>query len=317
MRHIFIINPAAGKKDCAESMRSNIETVCAKHNIEPLIFTSEYAGYEREMTEKLCDLFPDEQIRFYSIGGSGTLKNIVSGIRDLSTTEVACYPTGLTNDFLKCYGKTAVYFRSLDALITGRVDNVDVIDINGYRSLDFACFGLGNSCFSDALIFKLISMISSNLVYTVSVVVDLLRNKCGKYNIEIDGKDCTGEYAMVACFNGICMGGTVTPLKDPRPNDRTLNFVFASKMSRIRQLRTFIDFAKGKIEKHKGRIRLVNGQHAEISRADGKPTVFNCDGECVRGMNNVVKLSSGTLRFVVPENASIIPPTKLDPESLF
>ena len=317
MHHIFIINPAAGKKDCAESMRFTIESVCAYNNIEPLIFMSEYPGYEREMTEKLCDLFPDEEIRFYSVGGSGTLTNIVSGIRDFSKTEVACFPIGLTNDLLKSYGKTASYFRSFDALIKGRVDNIDLLDVNGYKTLDFACFGLGNSCFSDALIFKLISMISSNFVYTVSVIVDLLRNKCGKYRIEIDGKDCTGEYAMVVCFNGMCMGGSVTPLKDSRPNDRMLNFVLVSKMSRLRQLRTLSDFSKGKIEKHKNYIHLVNGRYAEISREDGKPTVFNCDGECVTGMNNVVKLFPSTLKFVVPQNAAIPEPTKLDPEALF
>ncbi|MBE6902283.1 MAG: hypothetical protein E7478_07390 [Ruminococcaceae bacterium] len=317
MHHIFMINPAAGKKDCSENMRTMIESICINHDIEPLIFTSEYPGYEREMTEKLCDLFPGEEVRFYSIGGSGTLTNIVSGIRDFSKTEVACYPVGLTNDFLKSFGKSAPLFRSIDALIKGRVELIDIIDINGYKTLDFASFGLGNSCFSDALPFKFASMISSNLVYSLSVVVDLLRNKCGKYKIEIDGKDCTGEYAMVVCFNGMCMGGNVIPLRDPRPNDRMLNFLLVSKMSRLKQLRTVSDFAKGKLAKHKNYIRLVNGRYAEISKDNGKPTIFNCDGECVMGLNNVVKLSADKLRFIVPENAHILAPTDLDPKELF
>ena len=298
-------------------MRTMIESICINHDIEPLIFTSEYPGYEREMTEKLCDLFPDEEIRFYSIGGSGTLTNIISGIRDFSKTEVACYPSGLTNDFLKCYGKSAKLFRSIDALIKGHAVPVDMIDINRYKTLNFACFGLGNSCFSDALIFKIISLINSNLVYTLSVVFDLLRNKCGKYRIEIDGKDCTGEYAMVICMNGICMGGSLMPLKDPRPDDKMLNFVLVNKMSRLKQLKIFSDFAKGKLEKHKNYIRLINGRYAEVSKENGKPIVFNCDGECVRGLNNVIKLSADTLKFVIPENARMLEPTELDPKCLF
>lgn len=317
MRHIFIINPAAGKKDCSETMRSVIESVCANNDIEPLIFTSEYAGYEREMTEKLCNLFPDEQIRFYSIGGSGTLMNIVSGIRDFSSTEVACYPTGLTNDFLKSYGRTASSFRSIDALINGRVDQLDLIDINGTKTLDFASCGLGNSCFSDSIAFKIASIISSTLVYNLSVIVDLLRNKCGKYRIEIDGRDLTGEYALVVCFNGMCMGGNVIPLNDPRPNDRMLNFILVSKMSRLRQLIAFRGFAKGKLLKSKNYIRLINGRNAVIAKDNGKPTAFNCDGECVRGVKNEVKLSSSTLRFVVPQRAKLLEPTDLDPKELF
>lgn len=317
MRHIFIINPAAGKRDCAESMRTMIGLVCRKCGIEPLIFMSEYKGYEREMTEKLCDLFPDERLRFYSIGGSGTLSNIISGIRDFSTTEVACYPTGLSNDFLKSYGKNTSQFRSLEALINGRVDHVDMIDANGYRAMVFSCFGLGNSCFSDALIFKVVSAIKPHLTYTLSILIDLLKNKCGKYRIDIDGRDCTGEYAMVACFNGICMGGNVMPLKDARPNDGTLNFILVSKMSRLKQLRTLGDFARGKLEKHKNNIRLINGHHAEITRDDGKQIAFNSDGECVRGLTNVVKVAPEKLLFVVPEGAEIPEPTQLDPRSLF
>ena len=73
MRHIFIINPNAGKYDISEKKRREIEEVCSKYGIDPLIWVSEYAGYEREITEKMCFLFSGEELRLYSIGGSGTL----------------------------------------------------------------------------------------------------------------------------------------------------------------------------------------------------------------------------------------------------
>ena len=87
MRHIFIINPAAGKHDISETIRTDIEKICAERNIDPLIFISEYAGYERDMTRKMCTLFSNEPIRFYSIGGSGTLYQIISGITNFETTD--------------------------------------------------------------------------------------------------------------------------------------------------------------------------------------------------------------------------------------
>lgn len=317
MRHIFIINPAAGKKDCGDKVRREIISACENNNIEPLIFISEYAGYEREMTERICDLFSGEELRFYSIGGSGTLANVVSGIRNYATTEVACYPAGLTNDLLKSYGRTADRFRSIEALINGRLEMLDMIDVNGYKTLDFTSFGLGNTCFNDALIFKLISAIRPYLNYSFSVVLDLLRNKCDKYNISIDGRDLTDEYAIAVCFNGMCMGGNVIPLKDPRPNDGTLDFLLVSKMSRLKQLKTFSDFARGKIHRHKDTMRIIKGRYAEISRDDGKLTVFNCDGECVRGMNNVVKLANDRLRFIVPKEAKMLMTTNYDPVDMY
>ena len=130
MRHIFIINPVAGNKPQKENFYSEILDICRKNDIDPLVFISEYPGYEKEMTEKICALFPNEFLRFYSVGGSGTLVNIISGIKDFTRTEVACYPTGLSNDILKSYGDTAGEFKSLENLINGRVDYLDVIRLS-------------------------------------------------------------------------------------------------------------------------------------------------------------------------------------------
>ena len=78
MRHIFIINPAAGRKNVTNRVRAEIEGVCARRGIAPLIFISEYNGYERFIAEKMCSIFTDEDIRFYCIGGSGTLTQTIS-----------------------------------------------------------------------------------------------------------------------------------------------------------------------------------------------------------------------------------------------
>lgn len=316
MRHIFIVNPVSGKEDISLRIGEEINQVCAAHNIEPLVFISEHAGYEREMTEKICSLFPEDELRFYAVGGSGTLSNIVSGIKDFSRTEVACYPAGLTNDFLKSYGGSAEFFRSVESLVTGRVDMIDVVDMGSYRVLDFASFGLGNTCFNEWLLFKLLRSIRSYLNYHLSVVFDLLRNKCAKYDIEIDGKDYSGEYAMVVCFNGMCMGGSVIPLKDPRPNDGVLNFILADKMSRFQQIRIMKDFSRGRLEGHGDVFQIIKGREMVVSRSDRQPVVFNSDGECVRRVTTTLKLNSEKLRFVVPKDARILMPSNVDEAKL-
>lgn len=264
------------------------------------------------MTERICLLFPNEELRFYCVGGSGTLANIVSGVRNFEKTEVACYPTGLSNDFLKSFGKSADRFRSMEALVNGRAEPLDMIDINGCKSLVFVSFGLGNTCFNDVLIFKLFSAIRQYLNYGISVLWDLLRSKCDSYNINIDGRDLSGDYALAVCFNGMCMGGGVMPLKDPRPNDGVLNLVLSGRMPRRRQLGMLRAYASSRLEKHRDVIRMINGRRIEVSRRDGQETVFNCDGECLRTESAVIGLAPEKLRFVVPDGAEILPPTSLD-----
>lgn len=312
MRHIFIINPAAGKKNCDEQMRGQINTLCSKYNIEPLIFTSEYPGYEREMTERICELFPEERLRFYSIGGSGTLTNIVSGIKDYSMTEVACLPAGLSNDLLKSYGETRKHFNSLENLINGKVDMLDMIDVNGYKTLDFGSVGLGNSCFNDSLFFRLISFLRSTMNYVFGIILDIMNNRCAYYNLTVDGKDFSGEYAMITCFNGMCMGGRYMPLRDPRPNDGVLTFLTVKKMNTFQQLKVYISFLKGEISRVRNDITLFKGTEMQISRADKKDIVVNCDGECVVAKNIVMKVAKDKLRFVVPKESIILEPTDLD-----
>ncbi len=316
MRHIFIVNPAAGKKDVSAYITEEINSVCAAHDIEPLVFISEYAGYEQEMTEKICDLFPEDELRFYAVGGSGTLANIVTGIRDYSTTEVACYPAGLTNDLLKSYGGSAELFRSIEALMDGKVDLLDMIDINGYRSLDFVSFGLGNTCFNDWLIFKMISAVRSYFNYEIGVAYDILRNKCANYHIEIDGRDYSGEYGLVICFNGMCMGGRVMPLKDPRPNDGVMNILLAEKIPRMEQLVMLSDFIKGKLEGYGDVLEIVKGKKVTVYREDKQPIVYNCDGGCIKAANAEIKLTKDKLRFVVPKEARVLMPTFVDEQKL-
>ncbi len=310
MRHIFMINPAAGKHDISETIRADIEKICANRNIEPLIFISEYAGYERDMTRKMCTLFSNEPIRFYSIGGSGTFYQIVSGITNFETTEVACFASGLTNDLLKCYVNPVSDFRSLEKLIDGKTDYLDLIEMGDVKCPNFISFGLGTGYFSDRFLFKVISSIAPQASYTLGIITDLLRNEIVNYEIIIDGVDYSNPYALVVCFNGMCMGGSIIPYKEPRPNDGKLNFVLIESLSRLEQFKALYYLKSGRTDKLGSRIRMIQGTKMEVRRKDGQLLLFNCDGEgeCSTNGCATMRIKPQLLRFVVPKGAQILSP---------
>ncbi len=309
MRHIFIINPAAGRHDISESIRTDIERICAERDIDPLIFISEYAGYERDMTRKMCTLFSNEPIRFYSIGGSGTLYQIISGITNFETTEVACYASGLTNDLLKCYDSKAAAFRSLENLIDGKVDCLDLIEMGDIKCPNFISFGLGTGYFSDRFLFKMTSSFAPRISYLLGIISDLLRNEIINYEIKIDGVEYNNAYALVACFNGLCMGGSIIPYKSPRPNDGTLNFVLIENLTRFEQFKALFYLQTGQTYKLGSRIRMIKGTKMEVARKDGHLLLFNCDGEGESSANGCAtfRIRPGVLRFVVPKEAQLLP----------
>ena len=52
MKHLFIVNPAAGSKDGTEKYRQQIESVCQKHGISYEIAVSNAPGNCTELARK-------------------------------------------------------------------------------------------------------------------------------------------------------------------------------------------------------------------------------------------------------------------------
>lgn len=311
MRHIFIINPVAGKTDSSKKLHHEILSACQKHNIDPIIFISEHPGYEQTMAKKMCSFFSNEDIRFYSCGGSGTLTRILSGIDSFEHVEVACCPCGLTNDFLKSFGSDAASFSSIEKLITGQPAALDIIDLAGTLVPNFVCFGTGNHYFSDTMIMNLAGMIHPNVSYVLGTLTDIIKGGRDQYEITIDGKDYFGEYCFVGCYNGRCMGGNLTPLYEARPNDGMLNFLLLDHVSRSHQLKFFKRIMKSNLDRNDPHVHIVKGKTLTVTRKNNKELLsFNCDGECVIPANQTttIRLRPDRLRFVVPKGAKILPP---------
>lgn len=311
MRHIFIINPAAGKKDRSVKLHKEIVKACRKHEISPLIFISEYAGYEKDMTRRMCSLFSNEEIRFYSCGGSGTLANVISGINNFEHTEVAYYPCGRTNDFLKTFGKTANRFCSIENLITGETKPLDFLTLNGFRSINYTCLGMQNNFINTSTILQFFAMIHPTIAYTLSTFAEVIRDRCDEYELIIDGKNYSGFYSFILFFNGTCTSGDLIPPSESLPDNGYMNIIMVKNMSRLGQLKFFYNFSHSRLNKMDPCIHIVKAKTVSITRKEednDESLTFNCDGEVVSadGQSAVIKLRPRHLKFIVPEGAELV-----------
>ena len=307
MKHIFIINPEAGKLDSSVRLRSEIEAVCPKYGIEPLICISEYKGYERETAEKMSVLFSNEEIRFYAVGGSGTFANVVSGIKNFALTEVACYPCGYSNDFLKCYTMDYSPFRSIENLINGRVDTVDVIESDVSAAPNFVLMGIGAKPLADNIIYNLLSLVNPNSMYVLNTITDVLTKKNYDYVIDIDGKDYSGKYTMVVCFNGICMGSCFIPSDKPRINDGYMNVMLIDEMSLFGRLGVFNYFKNARLDMLGNKGRLIRAKKVTMYAADKSPLQMNIDGEMYASASipSTMRLMPARMKLVVPQEVHL------------
>ncbi|MDE5549074.1 MAG: diacylglycerol kinase family lipid kinase, partial [Clostridia bacterium] len=124
MKNIFIVNPYAGK----DNVLPEIEKILAqKQGFEYEIYVTKNAGDATAYVKQKCEE-TDEDIRFFSCGGDGTLNEVASGAVGHKNAIVALYPSGSGNDYVKYYGGKE-YFLNIDNLIDGRETKIDIIQV--------------------------------------------------------------------------------------------------------------------------------------------------------------------------------------------
>ena len=101
MKHIFVINPAAGAVDALEEIKKKVNSEAKGYDYE--FYETKAPHDATEYIKSYCASHP-EKVRFYACGGDGTLNEVVNGVVGFDNAEVGCIPSGSGNDFVKYYG---------------------------------------------------------------------------------------------------------------------------------------------------------------------------------------------------------------------
>ena len=78
MKHIFIINPAAGKKDSRQRVYAMAEALKRNHNLDVECMLTKSRGHATALTRAIAET--GDYVRFYACGGDGTVNEIANGI---------------------------------------------------------------------------------------------------------------------------------------------------------------------------------------------------------------------------------------------
>ena len=219
MKHVIMVNPISGKKQ-GYKYAQIIKKLLKKYNIDSDIITSEYKGQLREIAYELSH---DQDVRFYSVGGDGTLNEIVSGIIN-TNSDIVVLPCGTGNDFSKHVNKYFSLRKIIKLSINKKSSKFDIIKLNDNRY----CINILNAGF-DALVaynikyFRWIPFISGKAVYNISILFTLFRNKNFKLRIKTNKFVEKTKYTLVAVSNGRYYGGGVIPSPRASADDGKLS----------------------------------------------------------------------------------------------
>ena len=294
MKHIFIINPAAGKTDKTAEYREKIEQSCQGLDYE--IALSQAPGDCTRIARAAAKT--GEPVRLYACGGDGTLNEVVAGAAGYDNAAVTAYVGGSGNDFVKIFDDREA-FRDLDRLLDAETATFDLIDCNGSPAINICCVGLDSRVGAGMARFKRLPGVSGSMAYILSTVVNIFKGISEHYIVDVAGEEIEGEMTFVCVANARYYGGGFYAVPDAQPDDGMLDVLLVKKL-RLWQI-------PGALAKYKaGRYREL-GDVARHIRTDritvrcDQDSPVNLDGEIRTARNVQMKISDKKIRFFYPK----------------
>ncbi len=296
MKHLFIVNPAAGGKDSTDFVSAKVAQFFSGKEGDFEIYSTKApmdAVKKIEYEAQLCD-----ELRVYACGGDGTLNECVCGAAGHDNVAVTHFPTGTGNDFIKTFGEESKRFFELDSLIHGEVRPIDLINCNGRYSVNICSVGIDARIGGDVHKYSKIPLIGGATGYVTSTAVNLFKGITDSLRVICGGKLYYGEMSLICACNGRFYGGGFNPVPEARLDDGLIDFLIVKGVSRLTFVKLVGKYAKGKYADFPKYITHVRSTSMEIESE--KELVVNVDGEIIRGKKVSMKVIPGGVNFIFP-----------------
>ena len=305
MKYLFIVNPVAGTHDAVETVIPQIHRALDSTDADFSIEITEHPGHARELAHAAAQ--SGEQIRICACGGDGTLCEVINGAYGYDNVELACYPCGSGNDFIRCFGD-AEQFRDITSVVSGSAKRLDALRVNG----DTVCFNL-LSVGIDADVnygagrWRRFPLFRGRISYDLSLFSCLLKSLGKHLRLDIGGEVREGDFLLCAVGNGRVYGGGYIAAPEAKADDGLIDVVTVKKIPLTRIVKV--------LDKYKHGEHIINGEVIEelrdcmtfncvqsMSISSDKEFVLNIDGESIKTTSAEVTMLPASWNFVVPES---------------
>lgn len=314
MKHLFIVNPLAGKGKGHELLVSKILEVGAGLQLDVSVYVTKKNndGYDY-IKEYLGQLPHGSNIRVYSCGGDGSLNEVMNGafeFRDIHVISVGCVPTGTGNDFVRNFKSRD--FLNIEAQFRGRTRKVDLIRYqysDGNDEMFSHCVNMFNIGFDCEVVYrtsilKNYPFLHGSLAYLVGILFTLIKKKVTNVEIDFDdGVEHKGELLMVSIGNGSYCGGGLPGLPKARVDDGLMDIILVKNIPRRAFISLFPPYSKGEHLEISGVEKIITYKQCKklLLRPNGGRTRLCVDGEISEKGPVEFTLCPLAIDFIVPE----------------
>ena len=303
MKHIFVVNPAAGTADATEAVRGTLAAYDGKLDYEIYVTRG-----EKDATDFVkARVAEGGELRFYACGGDGTINEVASGLVGAENASLAVYPVGSGNDFIKYYGSRAD-FLDLDSLIDGEVKAIDVIRVDDRYSINVCNFGFDTTVARTMIAVKHKKIIGGKRAYITGVataVIKAMKNECEVY---ADGEKLNdGTMLLCTVANGRYVGGAFCCAPRSDNTDGMLDICLIKPISRFKFIKILPVYTEGKhLDDERFRDCIVYRRAKKVEVVAPEGFCISLDGEIVENNRFTAEVVPGAVRFVVPKKAEAL-----------
>jgi len=297
LKHIFILNPNAGKGSAAKELEDKLSGT----SFDWQIYTTTAAGDAVRFIKEWCDTHM-EPVRFYACGGDGTVHEVANAIFGYSQASMSCYPIGSGNDFVKYYGGKDRFLNPV-ALCEAPEFPIDLIRVNDRYAINACHFGLDSCVASMMDRIRHHKVFGGKRAYPVSVLYAFFKGMRHRADISADGEVlCKKEFLLCTAANGTHVGGSYRCAPRSDNSDGFMELCLVRRISRLRFLSVINKYKEGS---HLDDPSLENFivyrrcKSMQVNAPDG--FVISLDGEVQACSSFTAEIVPSAIRFAVPE----------------
>ena len=300
MKHIFVINPAAGRQSAYDDVCSRLSSGVFGADYE--IYRTRHPHDATSFIRSYCEAHPAEDVRFYACGGDGTLNEVVSGVVGHPNASVGCYPCGSGNDFVKYYGG-ADRFLDLSAQASAEEHLIDLIRVGDRYAVNAAHFGF-DSCVAKTMEnVRRRKIIGGRRAYTTGVLVALFKAMKNDCRVTVDGEllNPSGKLLLCTVCNGQYVGGSYRCAPRSLNDDGLLEVCLVKPVSRVRFVSLIKYYTAGTHLDDPRFEKILTYRRGQVIEVEAPPGfVYSFDGELITQNRFTIEVAPAALRFAVP-----------------
>ena len=245
MKHIFVINPAAGKGKKLPAVLSAITYACEELEVDFEIYHTRTVGDGIRFVSETCKQYPDMMKRFYACGGDGTHFEVLNGAVGHENTEISVIPLGTGNDFTKAFTNPE-YFKDIKRQILGKAERIDLMKYNNRYSINVINIGFDCDVGLRGSEIKRSAVVPSKMAYAMGVA-DLFMKPFGKnFKVLIDDRErVEREFMLCAIANSHYYGDGYHVAPNAYLNDGLMDLCLVDRVSRKDFIRVIPKYKAG------------------------------------------------------------------------